>query len=126
MKRVIFILAGVLAATALFRADIRLSVSDLAINSDNPQYKYVGKGIAEMIAVELRKSPDITLIEREKHTVLVEEMEFSLSDLADSTTQVEVGRMPAAGYVVFGALIDMGTELLISMRMVDVGSEEIV
>lgn len=86
----------------------------------------MGKGLAEMIAVELRKSPDITLIEREKRTALLEEIEFSLSDLADSGRQGEVGRMLAAGYMVFGELIDMGPEVLVSLRMVDVQSDEIV
>jgi len=126
MRRVICILAGVLTTSALFGADIRLSVSDPTIHSDKPQYNDAGKGLAEMIAVELRKSPDFTLIEREKRTVLLEEMEFSLSDLADSGAQAEVGRILAAGYMVFGELIDMGTEILISLHMVDVRYEEIV
>lgn len=127
MTRAILILSGILlTACRLFGADAWLSVSDLAVHSDNPRYKYVGKGIAEMIAVELRKSPDIVLIEREKRTALLEEMQFSLSDLADSGRQIEVGRMLAAGYIVFGELIDMGTEVLLSLRMVDVQSGEIV
>ncbi len=127
MRRAVFILAGILLAAGVgFCADTRLAVSDLAIHSDNAQYKYVGKGIAEMIAVELRKSPDITLIEREKRTALLEEIELSLSDLADSGKQAEVGKLLAAGYIVFGELIDMGPEVLISLRMVDVQSDEIV
>ncbi len=127
MRTTVCLLAGILlSAGVLFGGSARLAVSDLAVHSDNAQYKYVGKGLAEMIAVELRKSPDITLIEREKRTALLEEMEFSLSDLADSGRQVEVGRMLAAGYIVFGELIDMGTEVLLSLRMVDVQSNEIV
>ncbi|MBE3064469.1 MAG: hypothetical protein IMZ69_05570 [Spirochaetes bacterium] len=126
MRKRIVILAAILLASAAFGSDTRLSVSDLAVHSGNPQYTYVGKGLAEMIAVELRKSPDITLIEREKRRSLLEEMEFSLSDLADSGRQAEVGRMLAAGYMVFGELIDMGPQVLITLRMVDVQTSEVV
>jgi len=125
-KRYFLLAAALLAAGPLFGAEVRLAVSDLAVHSDNAQYKYVGKGLSEMIAAELRKSRDITLIEREKRTALLEELEFSLSDLADSGRQAEVGRLLAAAYIVFGELIDMGPQVLLSLRLVDVQTEQIV
>ncbi|MBA7685701.1 hypothetical protein ES703_94127 [subsurface metagenome] len=79
-----------------------------------------------MIAVELSKSPGITLIEREKRVELLEEMEISLSDLVDSETQVEVGMLLAAGYIILGEIIDMEREVLISLRNIDVESGEVV
>ncbi len=103
-----------------------LAINDLTIHSDNTKYTYIGKGIAEMIAVELRKSPGIQLIEREKRTQLVEEMSFSLSGLTDSEQQLEIGKMLSARYVIFGDIIDMDREMLISLRMIEVETGEIV
>ena len=45
-----FIIAGA------FGASTRMAVSDFAVYSENPKYKFMGKGISEMIALELRKS----------------------------------------------------------------------
>ncbi len=72
-----------------------------------------------MIAVELAKSTDVDLIEREKRAEVLEEIEFAFSDLADTTKQVEVGKMLATKYLVFGEIIDMDKEVLISLRMID-------
>ena len=71
-------------------------INDLVVNSRDSKLEYLGKGIAEMIAVELVKSRSISLIAREKRNKLLEESEFSNSDLADPDSQVELGRMLAA------------------------------
>jgi TolB-like protein len=104
----------------------RIALSDFAVHSDDPRYKYMGKGISEMIAVELAKATGVNLIEREKRAEVLEEIEFALSDLADATRQVEVGKMLAARYLVFGEIIDMDEEVLISLRMIDVESTTVV
>jgi TolB-like protein len=128
MKRRIMLVVAflVVLSTGVLAESRPLAIADFAIHSDNPNYKYIGKGISEMIAVELRKSPGIELIEREQRTQILEEMAFALSDLADSDQQLELGKLLAAGYIVFGEIIDMGREVLISLRMIDVQSGEIV
>jgi len=127
MKRIMLVIAFLGVFTSIVCAESRpLAIADFAIHSDNPRYKYIGKGISEMIAVELRKSPGIKLIERELRTQILEEMEFALSDLADSNKQLELGKLLAAGYIVFGEIIDMDREVLISLRMIAVQSGEIV
>jgi TolB-like protein len=50
----------------------------------------------------------------------------ALSDLADSQTQLEVGKLLAAKYMVYGEIIDMGKKVLISLRMIDVESGEVI
>jgi hypothetical protein len=68
----------------------------------------------------------VNLIEREKRAEFLEKIEFALSDLADATKQVEVGRMLSAKYLIFGEIIDMDKEVLISLRMIDVESTMVV
>lgn len=125
-KNICFVFVSLLICTSVFGVAKQLSISDFVVHSDEADYKYMGKGISEMIAVELRKSPGITLIEREKRTDLLEEMEIALSDLADSQTQLEVGKLLAAKYMVYGEIIDMGKKVLISLRMIDVESGEVI
>jgi TolB-like protein len=127
MKKVVLLSVLLsLLTTFGFGISYRIALSDFAVHSDNPKYKYMGKGISEMIAVELAKSTDVDLIEREKRAVVLEEIEFALSDLADATRQVEVGKMLAARYLVFGEIVDMDAEVLISLRMVDIESTKVV
>ena len=124
-KNIFFVFVSLLICTSVFGVAKQLSISDFVVHSDRADYKYMGKGISEMIAVELRKSPGIKLIERERRTDLLEEMEIALSDLADSQTQLEVGKLLAV-YMVYGEIIDMGKKVLISLRMVDVESGEVI
>jgi TolB-like protein len=123
-----FLLPALLLSFVLpaYTVSFRIALSDFAVHSKNPKYEYMGKGISEMIAVELAKSTGLDLIEREKRAEMLEEIEFALSDLADATRQVEVGKMLAAKYLVFGEIIDMDKDVLISLRMVEVETAEIV
>ena len=127
MKKVLLLLALLnMFVLPTHSISFRIAISDFAVHSDNPRYKYMGKGVSEMIAVELAKSTGVNLIEREKRAEVLEEIEFALSDLADATKQVEVGKMLAAKYLVFGEIIDMDKEVLISLRMVDVESTQVI
>jgi TolB-like protein len=88
MKKVLLLLALLdLFALPANSISFRIALSDFAVHSDNPRYKYIGKGISEMIAVELVRSTSVNLIEREKRAEVLEKIEFALSDLADATKQ---------------------------------------
>jgi TolB-like protein len=127
MKKVLLLPALLLLIVLpIYSISYRIALSDFAVHSDNTKYKYMGKGISEMIAVELAKSTDVDLIKREKRADVLEKVEFALSDLADANKQVEVGKMLAAKYLVFGEIVDMDKEILISLRMIDVESTKVV
>jgi len=127
VKKFLLLMALLLSfALPAYSVSFRIALSDFAVHSNNPKYEFMGKGIAEMIAVELAKSTGLDLIEREKRAEILEEIEFALSHLADTTKQVEVGKMLAAKYLVFGEIIEMDKEVLISLRMVDVETAKVV
>lgn len=127
MKKIfaVLILLSILLLPAFSVAN-RIVISDFIVHSNNTNYEFMGKGIAEMIAVELRKSPGVTLIEREKRIELLEEMEISLSDMADQDEQMKIGKLLAASYMLFGELIDLSGTFLISLRMTDVESGKLI
>ena len=123
----------VLAVVVLFVSvsapaqEMRVALVDFVVHSDDPKYTYLGKGISEMIAMELANSPGVALVDRKQRTELMEEMKFALSGLADDTERkMEVGRMLAADYIVFGEIVDMAPQLLISIRVTGVDSGEVV
>jgi TolB-like protein len=104
----------------------RIALGDLNVTASQASYKAVGKGITELIAVELVKSKAVSLVEREKRFELMKEMEFGLSDAAESSKAAQLGMLLQADYLGFGEAIEMGPKFLISMKLVKVESGEVV
>jgi tetratricopeptide (TPR) repeat protein len=68
-----------------------------------------------------------TLIDRTKRDQILRETEFALSDVCDGTDcAVRFGKFLSADYMVFGICTKFGTNYHIVLRMVDVGTTEIV
>ena len=109
----------------VFAAPPRLAVADFTVTSDNPKLKYVGKGLAEMVAAELQASKGVLLIDRDKREAALGELEFSLSGMADSQSQMDAGKLLAADFLLFGEIIDMDSAVLVSCRIVRVETGEV-
>jgi TolB-like protein len=103
-----------------------LALSDFAVNSTNPSYTFLGKGFAEIVAFELKKSPAVKLVDREKRNQILDEMEFGMTGLTDPAAQLEMGKLLSVRYLVGGSITDMGGTLLVSLSMVDVETGEVV
>jgi TolB-like protein len=103
-----------------------ISVSDFNVESDNKTFTYIGKGISTLVAGELRRTKAVKLLERAQMNKIIEEQKFSLSGLVDEANQVELGKLLAADYIIFGDIIDMGGSLLISVRMADIATSEVI
>lgn len=104
----------------------KISVNDFIVTSGNPDLKPLGKGFSELIAYEVKKSPKVRLVEREKRNELFKEMELSMTGAVDEKDQVKAGRMLACDYIVFGEIVDMAGTLMLSLRMTKVESGEVV
>ena len=65
---IVALLLGLLVHGLFAAEPTRVAVSDFQVQSDNPQYKYLGKGFAEFVAIEILKSGQLTLIERKSAT----------------------------------------------------------
>lgn len=126
-KKIILLCLLLIVVFGTFAEEKRIALVDFVVHSRNPDYEFLGKGISEMIAVELAKSPGISLVEREERVELLNEIKFALTGLAeDKQKQIEVGNMLAADHLVFGEIVDMTPQLLISIRMTEVESGEVV
>lgn len=66
------------------------------------------------------------LIEREKLNAVIEEQRFAFSGMADEKTLMEIGKLLTADYIVLGEIIDMAGPVLVTVRMVDAGTGEVV
>lgn len=126
IKKCLFLFLFILIVVIAGAEEIIVSVSDFSVESENSKFKYIGKGISTLVAGELRRTRAIKLLERSQMNKILEEQKFSLSGLVDESMQVELGKLMAADYIIFGEIIDMGNSLLISVRMADVATTEII
>jgi TolB-like protein len=115
-----FLIVFAFIAVSVAAEPIRLAVIDFQVQSDNTAYKYYGKGFAEFTVIELAKSNDVTVIAREKRNQALEELAFSLSDIADTAKQMRIGEFLTAQYLVGGSIFEMGGRLVVTVTVLDV------
>ncbi len=123
---VVALLALAVLAPIGAQAPATVALSDFVVNSANPSFAYLGKGFAEIIAFEVKKAPQIKLVDREQRNKLLEEMEFSLTGLTDPASQLQIGKLLSVQYLVSGSITDMGGPLLVSLSMVEVQTGVVV
>jgi len=123
---VVALLALAVLAPIGAQAPATVALSDFVVNSANPSFAYLGKGFAEIVAFEVKKAPQVKLVDREQRNKLLEEMEFSLSGLTDPSAQLEMGKLLSVQFLVSGSITDMGGPLLVSLSMVDVQTGAVV
>jgi TolB-like protein len=80
----------------------------------------IGAVVDELIRSEITNSTYFILTERENLDQILEEIEFSLSDLADTSRTVEVGQLTSARILLAGSVTESGSSFLINGRLIDV------
>jgi len=104
----------------------RVAVLDFTVQSERPDYQYLGKGFTEFVAVEISGHPGIRLVDRRMRNTIMEEQKIGLTGLTDETTSLELGRLLTVRYLVRGEIFDMMGQLVITWTLIDAETGEIV
>ena len=80
----------------------------------------IGAVVDELIRSEFTNSTYFILTERENLEQILEEIEFSLSDMADTSRTVEVGQLTSARILLAGSVTESGSSFLLNGRLIDV------
>jgi TolB-like protein len=80
----------------------------------------IGAVVDEQIRSAIMDSTYFILTERENLDQILEEIEFSLSDLADTTQTVKVGQLTSARILLAGSVTESGSSFLLNGRLIDV------
>lgn len=78
------------------------------------------------VAETLSGQGDFVVVERQKLLLALEELHLGSSELVDESSRLEVGRILGAQVMVFGAYQQIGEQLRIDLRMVEVSSGALV
>ena len=79
-----------------------------------------------MAIEELLSNPSIRVVERSAMNKILEEQKLSTDGKVDPATVVKVGKIIGAKYMVTGAFITMGNQLVLTMKAFNVETSEII
>ncbi|MDO9508447.1 MAG: tetratricopeptide repeat protein [Thermovirgaceae bacterium] len=81
---------------------------------------FLGTSISELLRTELIGNRDIAIVERGQLNAVAEQQRLSLAGVVETGTAVEVGKLVGARYFILGAVSKFGTLLVLTARLVDV------
>jgi len=83
-------------------------------------------GFAEILQANLGGLKDVKLVERSRLDAVLREQKLTLAGLVDPATAVKVGRLLGAQRLIFGSFIEIGPDLRIETRLVDVATASVL
>ena len=118
MRRMIALLAALLAGAASLAQDgVRIGVIDL-VSETVPEAQT--RVLSNRLRVELVRTGEFTVIERERMDVILEEMEFQMSGCVAVECIVEIGQLLGMEKMIAGNVDRLGDIYMTNLRMVDV------
>ncbi len=84
------------------------------------------KLLDESAVTSMAGAANLSLIERDKLALILEERELGLSGLIDTDEAIKVGQLSAARWILTGTLIDLPESLVVFARVIDVETSEII
>ena len=91
-----------------------------------PRLKEMEGGFSEILQAELAGLEGVRLVERAKLDALLREQKLALSGLVAADSAAKVGRLLGAERMIFGSFIELGANLRIEARLVDVETAAIL
>jgi len=104
----------------------RIALFDLTVQTGNPEFRHIGKGFTELISLDLKHSPGISLINRRKCSKFLEERSMTIDDLDDSKMPFMVSEMLKTDYLILGEIHETNNRVTINMQMIKGISSEVV
>lgn len=108
LLRAIFIgLSIMLVFASPTYAKTRIAVMDFDNKTPHGGWR-IGHGASDMLATELVKKGEYSVIERDKLASLLKEQDLGASGRIDPGTAVKIGKILGVGYIVTGAVTEYG------------------
>jgi TPR repeat protein len=119
VRSMIFCLATILATQVPSRAqnDIRIGVVDLTSGTVSEAELHL---LSERLRIELFRTGEFTVLEREKMDLILREQGFHISGVCATECVIEMGQLLGMTKMVIGNVGNVGTMYTMNLKMVDV------
>ncbi|HSM07365.1 MAG TPA: CsgG/HfaB family protein [Longimicrobiales bacterium] len=97
-----------------------------SVGEDGMDMENLGIGLQAMLINEFRQNSALRVVERRELNRILQEIELGGSGAVDQGTAAEAGRLVGARYMVFGSITDLFGEVVLTARVVDVETGELI
>ena len=103
-----------------------IAVMPLQFSGSDTTLRPLGRGLADLLTTDLARSPQLTVVERERMQALLTEIQLQQSGATDQTTGVRAGKMLEAGRLIAGGITQTGNDIRVDAPIVNVSNAQIV
>lgn len=105
--------------------DKKISMAFVALTSD-AQNKLVENYVTDALTQAVFEGGNVRIIERANLEKILSEQKFQSSGLVDDNSAKAIGKIAGVDYVCYGDMKDIGEEITVNARIVDVESGEVL
>ena len=105
--------------------DKKISMAFVALTSD-AQNKLVENYVTDALTQAVFEAGNVRIIERANLEKILKEQKFQSSGLVDDNSAKAIGKIAGVDYVCYGDMKDIGEEITVNARIVDVESGEVL
>ena len=103
-----------------------VAVLPLSFSGSDSSLRPLGRGLAELLATDLARSSQLTVLERARIQAVLDELALQQSAQTDTATNVRAGRILRAGRLVQGAILQLDeSRLRVDAAVVDVPTTQV-
>ncbi len=92
---------------------------------DDPEWQWLGSGIADMLATDLARAARFRIVDRDAVRTYLEELGLSETGLVDQQAALELGRVAKVEKALFGSYAVADDRIVIQAFVVDVESNDV-
>lgn len=96
-----------------------VAVFPFQYRGDDPRFRPLGRALAEFLVTDLSITDQLTVLERSRLQLLLDEMELSESEYVEPGTAVQSGRLLGAANLVQGMLAGSEEEMAVEASVID-------
>jgi curli biogenesis system outer membrane secretion channel CsgG len=112
-------LCGTLAAAPAARTIAVWSFDNNSMAASG-ELDFLRQSLADTLLAEFAKEPGLRLVEREQLQKVLEEQKLASSELVSEADRLKLGRIAGATHMAFGSFMEMGGQVRIDVRVVEV------
>jgi TolB-like protein len=101
---------------------VKIGIIDFQSLNDEAKQSNLGKVVSEMLTTSFVNSEAFKILERQQLENLVKEFRLSASGIIDTSDAKEIGKLAGADAIVTGSVIQIGDELRLDARIIEVES----
>ena len=115
----------ILLTSVVTAKPIPVAVMDFTNLTNDHDYNYLQKAVAELMVTDLIVCKEIQLIERSKLAEIMKEHGLSMTGAVDTTKIVKAGKLVGAQAIILGSILKAGNSFRIDCRMTNVSTGKI-